>query len=319
MVYLSVLLFLVVIGCGGGGSTGDVASSGGSTSDKELLKEAIDDDYSTLFSTGVIEDDEEDQAGKSLPAGQAGLARRGYPRICDGDDPVPCWFRLIHVASRNITINIENSVADVSVTKYIEGSFFIDVDGDYFFGTKRIEDIAKRYARFERDASHRWGWKLTEISPVEISLQDEESRTITIKRITAYVDGVVRWEVTNPETMFKFPDELPHFSPGEEVIVEAEIENIDAEGERESYVYLHYTTDVHKPGRIFRHQRVPMYDDGTHGDEVAGDGIFTGTYIMGNNTGYHHAAVDVLDKEMFDDEETQNYNTAAWAMPYIVE
>lgn len=310
IVYLSALLFLVVIGCGGGGSTGDVASiSGGSTSEEELLKDAIDDDYGTLFSTGVIEDDEEDQTEKSL-------ARRGYPRICDGDDPVPCWFRPIHVASRNININIENGVADVSVTKYIEGSFFIDVDEDYPFGKKKIEDVAKRYARFERDSAR---WRLTEISPVEINLQDEDQRTITIKGVTAYVDGEVRWEVTDPETMFKFPDELPHFSPGEEVVVEAEIENMDGEGERESYVYLHYTTDVRMPGRIFRHQRMLMYDDGTNGDKVAGDGIFTGTYIIGVNTGYHHAAVDVLDKEMFDDEETQNYNTAAWAMPYIVE
>ncbi|NOZ69619.1 MAG: hypothetical protein GXP46_10360 [Deferribacteres bacterium] len=306
------LLFVFVLGCGTGL---DSTSSGSSDStDEEIIKGAVDNTYFPLFSTGVVEDDTGESAGGAvtLPVNEDAVE----------DDSIPLWFRRVHVTSRDISVHIEGDTADVSVTTDIEGDFLIDTDGDFEFGRKEIRATAVRYATFQRDydfpGRH---WRLSSISPVEINLQDEENRTISIKSVKAYVDGELRWEVYDydPATLFKVPSELPRFAPGEEVVVTADIENLNSDGsERGSYVYLHYTTHEHRRGMANHGSRRLMYDDGTHGDETAGDGIFTGTYIIGDAMGYHHAAVDVLDKEMFSDETTQNYNSMAWAMPYVV-
>ncbi len=305
------LLFVFVLGCGTGS---DSTSSGSADSDEDIIKGAVDDTYYALFSTGVFEDDAD---ANQVSGAVSVLSNEG---TVEDNDSIPPWFRRVRRTSRDISVHIEGGTADVSVTTSIEGDFMIDTDGDHEFGSKEIRDRAVRYATFERDyALPGRQWRLIEISPVEINIQDKENRTISIKSIKAYVESELRWEVDDSATMFKVPSELPYFTPGEVVVVTAEIENLnDDNSERESYVYLHYTTRVHRRGSANHGSRQLMYDDGTHGDENPGDGIFTGTYTIGDAAGYHHAAIDVLDKEMFDDETTQNYNSAAWAIPYLV-
>ncbi len=304
------LLFVSVPGCGTGP---DSTSSGSSDStDEEIIRGAVDGAYFALFSTGVVEDGTGETA--------AGVVTPPVYEVAAEDDPIPPWFRRVRVISRDISVHIEGDTADVSVTTNIEGDFLTDADGDGEFGGKEIRATGIRYATFRRDyglpGRH---WRLSAVSPLEINLQDSEKRTISVRSVKAYVDGELRWEVHDPATMFSVPSELPRFAPGEEVVVTADIENLDSDGsERGSYVYLHYTTHEHRRWMANHGSRRLMYDDGTHGDEKAGDGIFTGTYTIGDAAGYHHAAVDVLDKEMFDDETTQNYNSTAWAMPYAV-
>ena len=60
-----------------------------------------------------------------------------------------------------------------------------------------------------------------------------------------------------------------------------------------------------------------MFDDGTHGDEVAGDGKYTNTWTIGSNARiYRHAAVDVLDAGCMQNEDEDDYNSVAWRIPY---
>ena len=56
------------------------------------------------------------------------------------------------------------------------------------------------------------------------------------------------------------------------------------------YAYLVGTTD---------RSRALLVDDGTAGDAVAGDGLYTGTFIVPSVAGLHHFAVDALDPSSF--------------------
>ena len=61
-----------------------------------------------------------------------------------------------------------------------------------------------------------------------------------------------------------------------------------------------------------------MFDDGTNGDLVAGDGIYTRLYTIGSCPGRHFAAVDVIDAGTFGRLDSPVISTA-WGMPYIVK
>ncbi len=183
----------------------------------------------------------------------------------------------------------------------------LDIDGDGSFGEKEFRVIARRRATFEREAPRHW--RLTELSPVAFSLADPDRQTVRIERVAVSVGDQVRWEVSDPATRFAFPSGLPIFAPGEQVVVTARIANAGMDGlPRPSRVYLHYD-----------HRRVKMSDDGhTGGDAAAGDGVFTHTVEIGDTPGFHHAAIDALDAEVFADELTQNYNAAGLGMPVLV-
>ena len=77
---------------------------------------------------------------------------------------------------------------------------------------------------------------------------------------------------------------------------------------------------LHRPGPHIsgRRTRDLMFDDGSTGDLVAGDGIFSRLYTVGPCKGRHFAAVDVIDAATFMELEAP-YNATAWGMPYIVQ
>ncbi|MDY6934816.1 MAG: hypothetical protein SVZ03_11445 [Spirochaetota bacterium] len=313
IISISALVFITLLGCRED-SANDYIIIPDNATEEDSIKEDIDNEYSSLFLT---ESDEDGEDGEEDYLTEEEI----------NDDFMPFWYRRCHRESRDITIHIEDGIADVTLITGLEGYFMIDVDGDRRCGKKEIQDTAVRYAVFERNTidekkNGKGHWKLKELSPLEIQLQNEEKRTILILKVTALVDGETRFMVDDSAMMFGVPSELPHFSPGEVVKLTAKIENTNEDGsERESYVYLHHSRRVLQPGmEKHRRRRHLIFDDGENGgDEVAGDNIFTGTYTIRNAAGFHHVGVDVLDAEMFEDETTQNYNSMAWVIPYIIE
>lgn len=310
---LFVLIFIVVTGCREE-SVIDENPAQENLTDEETIRQDIDNEYASLFSMDVVE--EEEESSEYDPSENDCI-----------NDTIPLWFRRVHKTSRDIQIHIEDGIANVAINTEIEGNFMIDIDYDHLFGEKAIQDIAVRYAVFEKNPIDKISpsgkrWKLVSISPVQIQLQDEEKRTISILEVKAAVDSETRLLLNDATKMFAVPSELSHFSPEEEVVLTAKIENLnDDETEGDSLVYLHHSQRLRRPGMgNHKCRRHLLYDDGVNGgDEIAGDNIFTGTFIIPDITGYHRAAIDVLDAEMFEDETTQNYNSMAWAMPYIVE
>jgi hypothetical protein len=299
------LLALAGTGCGQSASP-DITDS--TTDAVSAIEQTLDDEeHSPLFTTDVFVGD---QVGNNLIQGVSTDPSSSLqdPAQAPEIDPtlLPQWYREITDIHRDVDIHIENEISYVEVTADLAGLLHLDMDGDGNYGTKAIQSVAHRLATFKKIRPRHW--RLIELSPIEFSLKDQNHQTVHIQQVTATVNGEVRWEVSDPETLFPFPSGLPLFSPGEEVVVTAKITNQNPDGtERESRVYLHHDR-----------RREPMFDDGTHGDEVAGDGIFTKTKTVGEALGLHRAAVDALDAEMFSDETTQNYNATGWTMPYIV-
>jgi hypothetical protein len=300
------ILALIGTGCGQG-TTADVATTD-TTGEIGIIQSTMEDEeHATLFSSDVFAGDE---TGTNLLQGlssePSSNSSQDSSQSFEPDSTLPRWYRKITDVHREVGIHIEDGLAQVEVTTNLAGVLRLDINGDGVFGEKAIQSTAHRFAAFKKLRPRHW--RLIELSPLEFSLKDPSKQTIHIEEVTATVDGEVRWTANDPTTPFEFPSGLPIFAPGEEVIVTAKIKNQDfEETERPSVVYLHHD------GR-----REPMIDDGTHGDAIAGDGIFTKTKTVGASLGFHHAAVDALDAAVFADETTPNYNATAWAMPYIV-
>ncbi|MFY9268216.1 MAG: choice-of-anchor X domain-containing protein [Candidatus Manganitrophaceae bacterium] len=298
------ILALFLAGCGGGGTESQPAAVSQEKNEVEAALSSGED--ATLLSSDVAfeEDDQEgteEGSGLSKPLFESHL-----------EPLLPTWHRHLTHRERTVDIHIERGVADLTVTRLLDGFLHLDVDGNGDKGKKEFQVNARRFATFERKGPR--SWKLIELSPIEYTMRDPNKQTVQIEWVKGTVGDLVRAEVTDPAGLFVFPDGLPTFHPAEEVLVEAKVSNKNDDGsERPTRVFLH-----HRFRKDSDHTRESMYDDGTHGDRTAGDGVFTLLKTVGEKIGFHQATVDALDGAVFDDETTQNYNGEAWKIPYRV-
>jgi hypothetical protein len=309
---VSSTLFAFLAGCGSGS---DVTMTGGSEADQADILEVVETD--AFFVESVTETDEDEEAASEA---QANLYDGQVPiqslSATSGTAELPrFWWRGdLERLGREIDIHIENGIADVKVSHDIAGTFFIaDEVGDVMvLWGKPFEDLVTRYARFTKEP---WGWVLSAISPVEFALAEGEEQTVFIEAFRAYSGDELVWEATEPSSLYTVTSGLPIFTHGAEIRVEATVSNTSESGwEPSRYVFLH------RPGPYItgRRTRNIMFDDGTNGDLVADDGIYTRIYTIGPCRGRHFAAVDVIDAATFMELEAP-YNSGAWGMPYIVE
>lgn len=227
-------------------------------------------------------------------------------------EPV-AWARgNVQRLNREIGISISGNTASATVTDLVAGTLFIGTADGVLLNPleKPFRHIRTRRGTFTKEPS---GWRLTQISPVDASLEDPAQQTVQIQRVRASVGGNMVWEATSSSHLFDVPIGIPTFAPETEVLVEVEVSNSNNSGcDPASYVFLH------RPGQTGR-VRDLMYDDGaTEGDKAAGDGIFSRTYTIANRIGRHFAVVDLIDAATFKDQMTP-YNATAWGMPYLVE
>ena len=305
----AIMIALLIAGCGNSPTT-----SGGS--DDSDIADLLNGEYADLFEIAYVDDD--GAVYGNDPVGDDGVSSGGSSRfvVQDGDDPLGAvlpvaWGRRPTCRPvRDIFIHIEgDSIAEVKVEADLSGRLYVDTTDDGFKnpGVKPIADQAERYSMFRRSMED-GRWYLTQITPLEIRLTDSARQTVFIENIAAYVDGDVVWEVSDPSLAFEFPDEIPRFEQGTEVVVEATVGNTNDTYDPASFLFLHtpYT-------------RRRMFDDGeSENDRVAGDDIFTGTYTIGTEPGFKHSGVDILDSACLQNEMEDDYNSTAWCMPYEV-
>jgi len=308
----SVSLLVFLTGCGSGS---DVTMTGGSEADQAAILEVVESDAFFIDSVTETDEDEDEAAQAQAEAyeGQVSLASLSSE---PGTAELPrFWWRGdLERLGRDINIHIEGGIADVKVSHDIAGTFFIaDEVGDVMvLWGKPFEDLVTRYAQFTKKT---WGWKLTAISPVEFALADGNMQTVFIDALRAYSGDELVWEATEPSTLYSVTEGLPTFTHGDEIRVETTVRNTSVSGwEPSQFVFLH------RPGPHItgRRTRDIMFDDGTNGDLVAGDGTYTRLYTIGPCRGRHFAAVDVIDAATFMELDA-SYNSGAWGMPYIVE
>ncbi len=301
---LTMFIFLTTA-CGAETSTTSTVSG----TDSETIASAIES--SEFFAIDITDDKTLDgpvyNAVEEVQGSELSYAVEGVTGL-----PVAWGRGKIELLQRDIDVSITDNKASVAVSDYVSGILFVDTtdDGERNAWEKPFEDTLTRYAEFTRMLN---GWRLTKISPLDISLTDADQQTVQIQWIRALVDGEIVWESTFSADLFDVPEGLLTFLPQTEVLVEARVINTTSSGyEPESFVFLH-----HPRGPLGR-VRDLMFDDGTHGDQTSSDSVFSRTYTIGQLPGRYFAAVDVIDSATFMDE-TAVYNSTAWGMPYIVE
>ncbi len=280
-----------------------------SVSDKSQIQELIDADPD-LFSVDPTED--EDVSYSPTLISTPFMAKQ-LTEAQEATLPVGWGRRRLGVTEKDIDIHIEGNTAYVTITKRVEGTLYVDRTDDHIRnpGSKPIDDRVTKKAYFEKVFGH---WQLLELSCVDIELTEQSKQTVSITSVEAIgtnSQGAVTYTITSPSELMNISTELPTFLKGTEVKVIATVENSNQEWTPPVFVFLHY-------GKPFQnHKREQMFDDGTHGDEVAGDGKYTNTWTIGSNASiYRHAAVDVLDAGCLQNEDEDDYNSVAWRIPY---
>jgi hypothetical protein len=306
------IFFIITIGCGTGGV---VNSTGGNDADQMAVLQALEQEP---FFTESLTDTDEDQESAEAAGAQVYSGALPLESLAAESSTVVLplfWWRgqLVRL-NREIDIHIEDGTAEVHVVCYVAGTFFTAdaADNVLVLWGKPFEDRISRNAVFEKNP---WGWVLTAISPVEIATASTDQRTVSIEAVRAYVGSEPVWEATDPAALYSTIQGIPTFSPGDEIRIETEVLNSSTAGWTPGeFVFLH------RPGHHItgRKTRDLMYDDGTHGDISAGDGIYTRTYTVGPCLGRHFAAVDVIDAGTFA-EQASPVITTAWGMPYTVQ
>ncbi len=300
-----VLLLFLMTACGGGTSTTSSDASNSSVDDNSAITSEINNN-SKLFGTNLTDTDGSSTA-QSLQSDVAAFADSAF---CQ---PGIWWRGNLRRTNRDVAISINGDIASVKVTDKITGELFVDNRTDNIINpwSKPFNDTITRYAEFVKVLGQ---WNLTKISPVDVDLTDTTQQTVEIQKVTASVSNQIVWEATSSSTLYDVPAGLPTFKPDDIALVEAQISNSTTS------TLCSPATNVflHRPGPcLFGRCRDIMYDDGTNGDVIANDGIFSRTYTIGDSLGYHFAAVDVIDAVTFMDQAT-NYNSTAWGMPYRV-
>lgn len=302
------LFILVAAGCGSGTSSPITEYE----RDRADILEKIED--SGFFGIDITDDKSDDGAlYKTAEDTSNQMLERGPLGPAEGAGCLPVgWGRgRIERERSDIDISITGDTAYVTVIDKVKGLLFVDSTDAMRINpwVKPFHDTLTRHAELIKGFD---GWQLSRISPLDISLTDPAQQTVHIQWVRASVNDKIVWVALSSSQLFDVPEGLPTFSPGTEVLVEAEVSNSNnSTCAQDSFVFLHH------PGGLIGRARDLMVDDGTYGDKVAGDEIFSRTYIIGPSIGRHFATVDVIDAETFADENAP-YNSAAWGMPYIV-
>lgn len=279
--------------------------------DKREIKKLIEQSaYFNAFLTGTTK-----RYGSAYSEGNSpGSMSPSSPMAADGEAVLPAgWGRRLETDPvRTSTVIVVGDTATVSTVIDIDATLYVDTsfDGRKNPGAKPIEDTIYRYSTWQREDGK---WHLTEISPADVRLSDPARQTVFVTEVKVSVNDTLVMDITDPADKRDVETEIVRVTNGDVVKVEASVTNSSASGlDPLTYVYCHPNRPV--GGRDL------MYDDGVNGgDAIAADGVWTYTYTVNLEDGCHFAAVDALDSLCLQNETEDDYNSAAWGMPYVVE
>jgi hypothetical protein len=280
----SIILILVAAGC----------VEDPQLTDQDYIRELLE--QSSLVDPDALDGKGEDQDGRSVESPEA-------------------WWREI-TAEGPLQIVLENDpsvgVCTVTVCRSLLGDFNIDIvhDGVLDPGIKSIHDVATRRVivmKLEAGGSGpHGGWVLTHITPVEFSLASGYEQEVFVQSMRLYEGEELIWECTDPTTFYDVETELPGLEEGTLVRAEAELLHNSPQYDPEFFVYVHGPCPVWP-----RHQ---MFDNGSYGDRVAGDGTYSYEWYVEDTPERWHFAIDVIDADTMEDQLEQDYDSGAWGI-----
>jgi hypothetical protein len=215
----------------------------------------------------------------------------------------------------------------VRINVKFDGIFLVDTTDDAMRnpGRKPLRDQVTRYALFRKTWFHPdttstdsvFGWRLVAVSPSEFTMIDPSRQTVSVSKVEL-TGATTHVTITDPTALLSLrsgTDPLPLFREGEVVKVEATVTNTDQGYVPPTFVFLHVPIGDRAFPTPRERQRILMWDDGTHGDAVAGDGVYTAMWTV-QDLGHHHLAVDVLNSRCLENETNDDYNSTTWGVPY---
>lgn len=210
-----------------------------------------------------------------------------------------------------------SGICTVTVQRPLLADMYIDVvwDGQWTPGTKSINAIRTRRAALERtgDASSPYGgWTIAAITPAEFSNSTGAAvQEVFIASMDLYRGDTLVWQCDSPDTFFDVLNGLPTIEMGAMYRMEVEVIHANPVETPPYFVYGH--------GPMPDWQRHLLYDDGTMGDLVAGDGVYSYEWYAEDTIDPRVIAADVIDADVMADQTEQDYDSGAWSMPFVAQ
>ena len=278
-----------------------------------------DDDYSSLSDAEALEElflDDADVEGPDVWRDDAdGLNAAELRALDDPIEPLG-WWRVGSRERTSVVVDfIDDDHAVITRTRSFNGDFRLLTElseNEMETIDKPMYNILERQARAVRIADTpypRRNWRIVAVTPEVMQSAAPNPNTVELLSVQAVgADGTLLADITDPLDTFFERGDLPQVFAGEEITIFVEVAGAipGPIGVLRPHVY----------GRG-RMPRLPINDDGLAPDEIAGDGVYTGSYRAGQRLGLHHVGVDFIDHETIYDD-TAPYNATGWGFPYAV-
>ncbi len=213
-----------------------------------------------------------------------------------------------------------DTLAIATIVHSFNGSFLIlakDTTDTVAYGKlykKEMENTVIRRAIFKKVANTdnpRRNWRMRRISG---SVARSPETTLAFEWVKVNDSNGNEWIIEEPLQFILDLEKIPVFTRRDTVKVFVKINNASPyalmPGET---VMLRYRND-----RGMHRARKSFNDEGIYPDEVAGDGIYSGMWVIRARRGIFHAFVDAIDNGTIYDDQLP-YNSLIWGFPYLVK
>ncbi|NLP04658.1 hypothetical protein GX411_01730 [Candidatus Fermentibacteria bacterium] len=230
--------------------------------------------------------------------------------------PEAWWRELTGLGQPTVVFENDpaTGVCTLTVNRPLIAELNIDVvwDGQLTPGTKDIDVLRTRRVVVVKtgDSSDPYGgWAVSAVTPAEFVLNSDIEQEVFIQSMAFYMSDSLIWECGSPEDFYAVPGDLPVVQFGSLCRLEATVLHTNPVETPPYFVYVH--------GPLPAWQRHLMYDNGTMGDLVADDGIYTYEWYAEDTIDPRVIAADVIDADTFADQTEQDYDSGAWSIPYV--
>lgn len=229
------------------------------------------------------------------------------PRL---DESTPAGFR-------SLCFDKPAGLADVTVALHVQGRFVIDVppysttpfksillgqDRDSW-GDKTMDLLAVTRTKFRRTRSR---WQMVGASTTQIRMADPASQSVRITSVDLVADNMSLLGVQSPAHVMAKRD-FKRLPRGRHVVARVKVAS-----EGGAVVFLEDA----------RNGIIRLFDDGLfmHGDEVAGDGVYSNRLATpAVQQLVHRVSVHAFSAAMMSNEDKDDYDGETWILPMRVD
>jgi len=298
------LALALLAGCSKNPATTDTSS------DDAAIRQLVDDNIDYITNAGInddgaqpIEYNYESLSKTSEMISPLKFGRRGEFHLesitVEYPDPELAVATIIHSFNGKFVILAADTTDTIAAGKLY---------------SKDMKNTIVRRAIFKKIAdtpNPRQNWRLRRISASETQ---SPTTTISFDWVKIQTTAGQEWILDSPFTFVQDLDSIPTFDFRDSVKIFVKVNNsfpyLQKPGET---VILRYRND-----RGLHRARKGFNDEGFYPDVTAGDGIYSGWWVVSQHRGIFHTFVDAIDNGTIYDDRLP-YNSLIWGFPYRVK